>query len=766
MRPPSGWTSIVLVGCMQLCLAWSIENAGWVPGLSILTPVVLGGVVVGAVLSGLRWMPVLVAHGWSAMIGVGATFYLATDLVAGYASAPPGFAQWPLLDRLAQVRTLYLAWPSVARAGAPLTADQQDMMALFFTVTMALLLWLLAYICTWFAARYLSWSGAVLPSGFALVFSLYSARLGNYAAYVGAFMLCAFLLAARTHIALRIERWQHERIHHGAGLEFDFLRDSLVVAALAIALAFVLPGRIQADVLERLPQAWTAMSQRARTISGRYLPNLNYPVRGEGTSFGEAMPLTGSIELGTQPVFDVALDGDAVVPPRYFRMAVFDSWDGQGWRRNADAARRADADEPIGYAWPASNVVTQTVQTHKAGISQLYVAGEPQRIGLPTTVETAGEGSDILSVSSRDALALGAGYQAVSRLSRASVAELQASQGQADPAWVADRYLQLPEGLPERVVSLAADIAGAEPTRFDKARALESYLRRTMTYSETIPDPPRGRDKADWFLFDVQAGYCDYYSTAFVVLARSQGVPARLAAGYAGGESIDGGAGRRLHDFDAHTWPEVFFPGYGWIEFEPTANEQLVDRPSTADDARTLAAAAPTASAAGAPPPEDLLPEEDRTSAADQAPPRAASATAAARRLGRSWPWLAALVALVAIALGGRWWWQRPWQGLTAAERAFGRLVRVARWIGAGPATAETPAEYSRRLARTIPDADAEISAIADAYVAERFGRRDSSALGPRLEAAWLAVRRLWPTTAWQAARARWRARGDGPPRA
>lgn len=763
MRPPSGWTSIVLVGCMQLCLAWSIENAGWVPGLSILTPVVIGGVVVGAVLSGLRWMPVLVAHGWSAVIGVAATFYLATDLAAAYDSAPAGLASQPLLERLAHVRTLYFGWPAVARGGAPLSPAEHDMMALFFTITMALLLWLLAYICTWFAARYLSWSGAVLPSGFALVFSLYSARLGNYAAYIGFFMLCAFLLAARTHIALRIERWQHERIHHGAGLEFDFLRDSLVVAALAIALAFVLPGRIQAELLEQLPRTWSSMSARARTLSGRYLPNLNYPVRGEGNSFGDAMPLTGSIELGSQPVFDVALDGRTAVPPRYFRMAVFDTWDGQGWRRNAEDTRRADANAPLGDVLRATTEITQSVRTHKPQVTQLYVAGAPARIDLPTTVETAGRGREILSIASRDALAIGAGYDAVSQLSAASVDELRAAAPQADPDWVVDRYLQLPDGLPDRVPRLAAEIAGGESTRFDKARAIESFLRRSMTYSETIPDPPRGRDKADWFLFDVQSGYCDYYSTAFVVLARSQGIPTRLAAGYAGGEAI-GGGGRRLHDFDAHTWPEVYFPEYGWIEFEPTANEPTSDRPSTADDARALAASVPPANDAAAPPPEDLLPEEDeRPSAADQSPERTAAAAAAAGGLGRLWPWLVAALAIAAAVAGGQWWWQRPWRGLSAAERAFGRLVRVARWIGAGPAAAETPTEYGRRLARTIPDADGDISAIADAYVAERFGRRASDALGDRLEAAWRAVRRLWPASAWAAVRARLGARRRPP---
>lgn len=749
---------------MQLCLAWSIENAGWVPGLSILTPVVIGGVLIGAILSSWRWMPVLVAHGWSAVVGTACTFYLATGLVGGYDSAPSGFAEWPLLDRLAYVRATYIAWPAVARGGMPLSHAQQDMMALFFTITMALLLWLLAYICTWFAARYVSWSGAVLPSGFALVFSLYSAHLANDSAYVGFFMLCAFLLAARTHLALRKERWQAERVHHGAGLEFDFLRDSLIVATLAIALAFALPGHVQSAILSNLPTTWSALSARTRQLSGRYFPNLNYPVRGEGNSFGDAMPLTGSIQLGNQPVFDVRLSGQSAVPARYFRMAAFDTWDGQGWRRNAEEQRQADALEAIGSPWQSVTAITQTVRTLKPNVNQLYVLGTPARFDVATSLETAGGGRDVLAVDSRRPLPVGGGYEVVSGLSAASIGELDGAERGGDPDWVTDRYLQLPEALPARVTDLAATIAGSATTRWAKAHAIEGYLRRTMHYTETIPDPPRGRDKADWFLFDTQEGYCDYYSTAFVVLARSQGIPTRLAAGYAGGEPLVGAEGRRLHDYDAHTWPEVFFPGYGWIEFEPTANEQPVHRPDTAEDARALAAAPPPASDQSAAPPKDALPPEDeQPSAADQVPQQREKAAVAAVEVARFWPWLAAVIGALGLTVAGRWWWTRPLAGLSAAERAFGRLVRVARWLGIGPLRSETPSEYGSRLAQRIPEAGEDISAIADAYVAERFGRRASLGLAERLEAAWLTVRRSWPATARRIARERRAARRSGP---
>jgi len=128
------------------------------------------------------------------------------------------------------------------------------------------------------------------------------------------------------------------------------------------------------------------------------------------------------------------------------------------------------------------------------------------------------------------------------------------------------------------------------------------------------------------------------------------------------------------------------------------------------------------------------------------------------------WPWLAAIVAAAAALAGSRWWWQRPLAGLSAAERSFGRVVRVAGWFGSGPVATETPDEYSRRLARKIPEAQEEISTITGAYVAERFGRQPSDGLSERLEAAWLRVRHLWPSTALQSVRERWMKRRPSAP--
>ncbi|NBI29512.1 transglutaminase domain-containing protein [Chengkuizengella marina] len=156
---------------------------------------------------------------------------------------------------------------------------------------------------------------------------------------------------------------------------------------------------------------------------------------------------------------------------------------------------------------------------------------------------------------------------------------------------VMNAYLQLPETLPERVRELAFQITKSETNDYDKAKQIETYLSETFPYNNK-PDVTKGKsvDFVDRFLFEIQEGYCDYYSTAMVVMARSLGIPARWVKGYTSGEEnsdeFDSFVMEQLRqrnnldefklaytvlNSNAHSWVEVYFDGYGWIPFEPTA---------------------------------------------------------------------------------------------------------------------------------------------------------------------------------------------------
>ncbi|SIT92808.1 DUF4129 domain-containing transglutaminase family protein [Edaphobacillus lindanitolerans] len=138
-----------------------------------------------------------------------------------------------------------------------------------------------------------------------------------------------------------------------------------------------------------------------------------------------------------------------------------------------------------------------------------------------------------------------------------------------------ERYLQLPDELPQRVRDLAAELTENEPTLYGKARSVERYFSQNgYVYDQlNVASPGAGDDYVDHFLFDSKRGYCDNFSTSMVVLLRSAGIPARWVKGFSEGEDTGRkGETRRFEitNNNAHSWVEAYMPGVGWMPFEPT----------------------------------------------------------------------------------------------------------------------------------------------------------------------------------------------------
>ncbi len=172
------------------------------------------------------------------------------------------------------------------------------------------------------------------------------------------------------------------------------------------------------------------------------------------------------------------------------------------------------------------------------------------------------------------------------------------------PPEILQVYTQLPDSLPERVRNMAERVVGRAGNAYDMAIAVQTYLRETYPYNLKVEPPPPGRDAVDYFLYEAQEGFCSYYASAMAVMLRARGVPARVATGYATGEYDPQRGAYRVPVSASHAWVEVYFPSYGWVEFEPTparvtfdysdagsalANEQIRPAPEPRD-ARALAA--------------------------------------------------------------------------------------------------------------------------------------------------------------------------------
>ncbi|WP_160686941.1 transglutaminase domain-containing protein [Clostridium sp. C2-6-12] len=150
-----------------------------------------------------------------------------------------------------------------------------------------------------------------------------------------------------------------------------------------------------------------------------------------------------------------------------------------------------------------------------------------------------------------------------------SRSEIEKLIGMSDNTYA--RYLQLPKELPERVSKLAGEITSSADNDYDRAKAIEAYLSKNYVYTLEPGDVPENRDFVDYFLFDSKQGYCTYYASAMTILVRSLGIPARYVEGYILPSKPVSGSSYEVTNKEAHAWVEVYFEGFGWIPFEPTA---------------------------------------------------------------------------------------------------------------------------------------------------------------------------------------------------
>ncbi|MBK1679498.1 transglutaminase TgpA family protein [Rhodocyclus tenuis] len=244
------------------------------------------------------------------------------------------------------------------------------------------------------------------------------------------------------------------------------------------------------------------------------------------------------------------------IPPQsdlYWRGPVFDDYDGQTWRALPAPAGRASAAPTVAVAADARSVsYASTLEAH----NQRWLLA----LDLPTTLPAGAELSGRLAAIAREPVRSRGLYNFSSTL------DFVANRDEAPE--VLQQALQLPEGFNPRARALAAGWRGADPQQIIN-RALSFFGEQSFAY--TLQPPLLGRDAVDDFLFTARRGFCEHYAGAFVFLMRAAGVPARVVAGYQGGEENPVDGYLVVRQSDAHAWAEVWLAGRGWQRVDPTA---------------------------------------------------------------------------------------------------------------------------------------------------------------------------------------------------
>jgi hypothetical protein len=260
--------------------------------------------------------------------------------------------------------------------------------------------------------------------------------------------------------------------------------------------------------------------------------------------------------------------------PSYWVGETFDTWNGQSWTESqpvpTHAIRQASpfllplaqGDVPFGQS------DLQTFYIANATANLVFHAESASEVWFPSGKLYVATDGTIVSP-----LGLGSGsvYTVDSQVSTATPAQLRYADSPFPlPGAVARHAEQLPHAYP-RVLALARSVTAHDTTTYDKVQSLIHWIGTHTRYSENIPPLPAGADTVDEFLFGNRVGFCEQISTSLAVMLRSLGIPAREAVGYVPGGYDPITDLYQVHADDAHAWVQVWFPGYGWQNFDPTA---------------------------------------------------------------------------------------------------------------------------------------------------------------------------------------------------
>jgi len=570
------WWSALIVLLLTFAVARSTATAGWVNGIDVIPLIALGGALFMAVLAALP-IPWPLALGAGTILGPVVAFIQA----------------WPSMHALHRDDVLNQGligvwWGRIVDGSAGTDTS-------FYLFLICWLMWVTGGWLSWCVLRWRKPMLGLIPGAAAFATNLLNIRPGenDQNGYTLAILVLTLALLLWTNYTGSIASATRAHVKLTGDARWDFWESGLVAMAALIVLGIMLPPLSTVDRTLDLESSlfsnWAQLQQRLSRPGAIG----NGPAAGGTTGFSTDVPLGGPLTRTKDPVFTYTLIGDT--GPRYFRGVNVTLTAGGEWRWPAQAGIKASVgkNEVPPYAEPYLKLAVAGYKVKMIrppiGFSDIvFYPGTLYRVDRQTLAtevllppsSSTGQLTSIDRLSSTSPPTSVGTYTAYTEYSTATEAELR-DAGTSYPDWL-DQFATLPNGgyrspdVQARIHNLAVDIvtkAGAT-NPYDKATAIQNYLRDSTNYKYKLdPAPiPTGRDRLAYFLFNSKEGYCEFFASAMGDMLRSLGIPTRLVNGFGPG-SFDGATQTYIvRGEDAHTWVESYFPGYGWIPFEPTAD--------------------------------------------------------------------------------------------------------------------------------------------------------------------------------------------------
>ncbi len=603
--------------------------------------------------------------------------------------------------------------------------------SLFFVAIVSFVFWIISLCAGYWLVRHQNVLAAILPSGIGILFiQVYDNFVPYTSWWLAVFLLVTLLLLGRHYYLLHQDDWKKRRVFVSEESWTNILGSLFTTAALAIVIAWILPTSLSA--LQSAANSWNRFTKPIRERLSNAVTSLNAPYGPSiGSFYGDTLALGRSINQADTPVFSAKVLSSPNFDTRYYwRGRVYDVYNNGQWT-DSPAARvdfgpgssslnipnadgRQEGDFEFTFQLPAQ--------------TQLYAPSQPVWINQPGSILVTPVDSnsyDLLSWDANSPVESGGRYEVRSEIADPTIDAMRSASTDY-PQWITSRYLEIPENIRPEIQSLAEQVTIGQSNPYDKATAITGYLRANLQYQTTLPAPPSGQDPVLWVLLSYKKAFCTYYASAEVLMLRSIGIPARLAVGYAQGKlQNDTYIVRQL---DTHAWPEVYFSGTGWVEFEPTVSQAPLIRPETT---------AQVSAAGGHPitPPKKL----DEGDAANPHPIHGFVGVIRNTSLVSS-PWFSISLVLAAALLIFVFYRYRPfhqmpfylsnmlvrnsmtvpawienwqrWNQLEPVERYFASVNLSLGWLGERQPLDVTAAQRSALLRKKMPSASAHIEAL------------------------------------------------------
>ena len=738
-RQPDLPASLILFLAV-LFSAWRLQTANWADGLAQIHNVAVIGYLVGLALGYSRFQK-------RGVISLSIAYMLVVTLWQLMGMIEFGEEQTWLLDKFS------ILFGRLATDMRELQAGRAVKDQFFVVALMCLPYWFASLYSGYHLTRWDDFLKSILPNGILMfIVHVYHYTVKDYTWMFGVYFFLALLLLSRLKYIQDRKRWDETRVQVSSESELDMTNTTFTAAAVLILLAwsvpYVLPVTAGGREFWRKTYGEVFSSNRFENI----FASVDKEAQPKPRNFQTELLLGTRTPQSDLVVFRVFAPSSAVELPRlYWRGQVYDYYEGGSWQTTGeDEIRREPSDGDITIPDDGhSRRYIFTFDILTKGQKILYAPAQPVWVNHDATLlysELAAapvDGEiplDVMALRANPALEIGDLYRAGARISNPTMGELR-SAGQGYPAWVMEKYLQLPEDFSPRIGELAGQIAAPYDNPFDKAAAVTAYLRQEIEYSPLVSLPDETVDPLEYMLFESKKGFCNYYATAEVLMLRSLGIPARLSAGYAQGEPNAQKSIFVVRERDLHAWPEVYFPEYGWVEFEPTTNQDPLERPRERDESEPNAA--PFVNPVNRQPFE----EKEQPPLPDAIEEDQSSAAAWTGRLGKALPWLGGVFfILLALTIKKRFapsvtasslikraieksgWTPPEWLSRSLAlgnsppiERHFHSVNLGLKWMKRPQPGHVTALERAQLLKRLLPEAADSIDALLKEHQTQLF---------------------------------------------